>query len=159
MYALTLAERADRRAQWLTRGFRKMHARRRDALFDYWKRRLANDVGAQQLADQVWAQYLARHEPQRNESFTKSGSLARPGDLLAWIIRKVTGVQPGPYCSCRQRQQQMNEWGWKGCFTNRSTILAWIADEAGKRGHVVGRAAALDLLRSAVRELNAQRLR
>jgi hypothetical protein len=51
----------------------------------------------------------------------------------------------------------MNEWGWLGCFHHRSTILTWIGDEAGRRGHTVGRAAALDLLHAAAREFKAQR--
>lgn len=158
MYALTLAERAERRAQWLAKGFRKMHGRGSTALFDYWKKRHATDSAAQQLGDQVWTTYAERHANRAAaEQPAKPGSLARPGDLLAWIIRKVTGIEPGPYCSCRQRQEQMNEWGWLGCFRKRATILTWISDEAGKRGHAIGRAAALDLLRAAVRELKAQR--
>jgi len=156
MYALTLADRQEHRAQWLVRGFKKIHARGKSALFDYWKRRLTEDPDAQQLAQQVWAQYVERHATGSTIP-SKPGSLARPGDLLAWMIHRVTGVNPGPYCSCRQRQQQMNEWGWIGCLRNRATILAWIGDEAGKRGHVLGRAAAIDLLRAAFREWKAQR--
>lgn len=156
IYALTLADRKERRTQWLDRGFNKMHARGNSALFNYWKRRLSEDLDAQELATQVWIQYVERHAS-RNGMPSKPGSLARPGDLLAWMIHRVTGVTPGPACSCRTRQRQMNEWGWIGCLRNRATILAWIGDEAGKRGHQLGRAAALDLLRAAIREWKAQR--
>jgi len=156
MYALTLADRQPRRALWLERGFKKMHARGQSALFNYWKKRLSEDSDAQELANQVWVQYVERHAT-GNGILSKPGSLARPGDLLAWMIHRVTGITPGPACSCRTRQRQMNEWGWLGCLRNRATILAWIGDEAGKRGHHLGRTAALDLLRAALQEWRAQR--
>lgn len=159
MYALTLADRPERRAQWLGKGFRKMHGHGDSALFDYWKKRLAGDLVAQRLAEQVWTTYAERHSIAQSaeQQPAKPGSLAQPGDLLAWIIGRITGIAPGPNCSCKARQRQMNEWGWLGCFKNRATIIAWIGDEAGKRGHAIGRSAAIDLMRAAVRELRRDR--
>lgn len=74
----------------------------------------------------------------------------RPGDTLAWAIHKLTGRMP---CStCRQRQAQMNEWGWRGCFQKRSTIAEWLVQEARARGHEITKARAYSLLRAAIGE-------
>jgi hypothetical protein len=40
IYALTLGERPRTRERWLKKGFKKIHKRGENALFDYWKRRI-----------------------------------------------------------------------------------------------------------------------
>ena len=77
--------------------------------------------------------------------------ITKPGDLLAWTIQRVTKVVPGPNCPCQSRMNQMNEWGWAGCFRHRATILDWIGEEAAKRGHPIGKNQIRDLLRAAWR--------
>ncbi len=51
-----------------------------------------------------------------------------------------------------ERVELMNEWGWVGCISNRSTIADWLAEEAENRGHKIGRRKLIGLFRSAARE-------
>ena len=45
MYALTLGERPRTRERWLKKGFKKIHKRGENALFNYWRRRIeANEA-------------------------------------------------------------------------------------------------------------------
>ncbi|CAN5544289.1 hypothetical protein BH09VER1_BH09VER1_24480 [soil metagenome] len=81
--------------------------------------------------------------------------ITQPGDLLAWGIHRLTGAVPGN-CACNQRRAQMNRWGWAGCLARPATIVTWLAEEAEKRGHVIGRSAAWSVLRAAVQEARSR---
>jgi hypothetical protein len=48
MYFLTLEERPQSREKWIQKGFKKVHARGEDALFQYWKNRIESDPKALQ---------------------------------------------------------------------------------------------------------------
>lgn len=78
--------------------------------------------------------------------------IAKPGDLMAAIIFKVTGQRSGMCGPCAERVRQMNEWGWFRCWLNRKTILRWLAEEAAKRGHPIEEAKLTELLKIAFRE-------
>jgi hypothetical protein len=76
--------------------------------------------------------------------------LNEPGDLLAFVIHKLTGAIP---CGdCLGRKQQMNEWGWIGCMRNHRTIVKWLSEEAERRGHKTDQASIFQLFRVALRE-------
>ena len=75
-----------------------------------------------------------------------------PGGLLHTLIEKLTGETPSPNCSCRARAKRMNAWGWWGCWKHRRTIIGWLVEEAGKRGHTVDRESVAGLLRAGLRE-------
>jgi hypothetical protein len=79
----------------------------------------------------------------------------QPGDLLAVIIFRIT-AEPVRSCVelCPERRAQMNEWGWWKCWCNRKTIIAWLRQEAAKRGHAISDRALLDLIKAAFNELH-----
>lgn len=79
----------------------------------------------------------------------------QPGDLLAWMIRIVTGQSPCPM-RCADRRRQMNAWGWIGCWRHRDEILTWLADEARRRGHDIGNAKLIGLMKAAIAELRKE---
>lgn len=81
----------------------------------------------------------------------------QPGDLLAIVIQKVTGLNKPLSCGCAARQAQMNEWGWLGCLRHRKTIIEWLVQEAARRGHPIESKAAVTFLKAAVREINERR--
>lgn len=58
MHALTLADRPEKREVWLKGGFKKMHARGKDALHSYWKNRVAKSPEDAALFQSVWSKYL-----------------------------------------------------------------------------------------------------
>jgi len=99
---------------------------------------------------------VAGHEPTRRP-LERGRVLARPGDLLAIVIGKITGAHYTHTCDCAQRAAAMNEWGWWGCWTRRQMILGWLREEAAKRGHKVEQGAILELFLAAIRELQARR--
>jgi hypothetical protein len=57
MYSMTLDERPKNRAMWLSRGFKKVHARGHDSLFNYWKKRMRTDLDSLILFENSWAKY------------------------------------------------------------------------------------------------------
>lgn len=75
-----------------------------------------------------------------------------PGDKLHWLIRQITGYDPSSGCLCVPRMQQMNQWGWLGCWRNRTTIYGWLKEEAAKRGVEVTDAKLGSLLKAAFKE-------
>jgi hypothetical protein len=79
-----------------------------------------------------------------------------PGHMFSVIISKLTGLGPCPK-SCRERIQQMNQWGWWKCWSNRQTIAGWLVEEGRKRGHTVTSGSAIDLLRAAFKELRLRK--
>lgn len=81
-----------------------------------------------------------------------------PGGLLKWLIWKITDQIPGN-CQCNQRAEKMKEWGWRGCWKNRKTILEWLAHEAHARGHKIGRARLWSLFRAGYAEFRPKKPR
>lgn len=76
----------------------------------------------------------------------------KPGSLLATAIHHVTKETGTSTCNCTARMNQMNAWGWWGCWRHRRTIAGWLTEEAAKRGHAIGERQALDLLKAAWRQ-------
>jgi hypothetical protein len=59
MYAMTLDQRRKSYAKWRNRGFKKIHKKGENCLFNYWKNKLdAGDNNTQQLLDKHWKNYL-----------------------------------------------------------------------------------------------------
>jgi hypothetical protein len=56
-----------------------------------------------------------------------------PGDVLAAVIRKL-GFSKTCGCGCAAMQDQMNDWGWLGCFERRDDILAFMKTKADTAG-------------------------
>ncbi|MCC6683119.1 MAG: hypothetical protein IT445_19660 [Phycisphaeraceae bacterium] len=113
---------------------------------------------------QAWAaaeQHLAatqrpaRSPQQTQRPHRRKVHVPQPGDLLAWMIRRVTGQPPCPM-RCADRRRQMNEWGWLGCWRHRDEILTWLADEARRRGHDIGNAKLIGLMKAAIAELRKE---
>lgn len=98
-----------------------------------------------------------RRSERANES--RSTSIARPGDLLSWMIFKATGQKAANCGRCRDRIRQMNEWGWIQCFRNRRLIIAWLMHEASLRGINMSGQSAAALFRAAWREYRQTRRR
>lgn len=82
-----------------------------------------------------------------------------PGSVLKVAIRLVTGEQPSSGCGCTDRAEQMNAWGWWGCWKQRKTIAGWLVEEARQRGHTLEADKALPLLLAAWREVRSRRRR
>jgi hypothetical protein len=103
-----------------------------------------------------WGRYtfVGCNDPTRATSPARHSrtSTARPGDLLALLILRVTGQQSGN-CACEQRQQQLNAWGWWQCYRNRTTVIGWLCEEAAKRGHPISADKALSLFKAALLEV------
>lgn len=89
---------------------------------------------------------------------TIAPSIKNPGDLFALIIFKITGQHTANCGVCGRRKKQMNEWGWLGCWRNRKTIIAWLCEEAAKRGHKIDKASMTVLFKAAWKELKQNRL-
>jgi hypothetical protein len=93
-----------------------------------------------------------------NHRVTRPGlSIARPGDLFSIVIFKITGKRAGNCGPCAQHVKDMNKWGWLGCWTHRTEIATWLAEEARRRGHQINQSSALDLLKAAFKELLTNR--
>jgi hypothetical protein len=96
------------------------------------------------------------HPHKASPSRSINSSLFRPGDILAITIRKITGASPCPQ-TCRERIRTMNAWGWWKSWRNREQIATWLAQAARDRGHQITDKIALDLLKSAFKELRDRR--
>jgi hypothetical protein len=60
----------------------------------------------------------------------------RPGDILALVIKKVTGEAAG--CGpCSVWVKKMNDWGWRECWHHRGEIIDRLIEEAARRGHTI----------------------
>lgn len=57
-----------------------------------------------------------------------------PGDELHASIVAWIGEEPTLSCGCGDRIRQMNSWGPDGCREHIEEIVAWMVEEAGKRG-------------------------
>lgn len=90
-------------------------------------------------------------EPEQQYHHGSPELAKEPGSLLKWMIWKLTGVLPCPKCD--RRAQEMNEWGWLGCWRNRRKIYEWLTHEANSRGHQIDEATLQALLLAGLREL------
>lgn len=80
-----------------------------------------------------------------------------PGDIFAFIIRKVTGQT---MCArCRTRRDWMNRAGWVKCWLNRKMIVEWLCEEAEIRGHSIPNKTAMALFKAALKELHQTRIK
>lgn len=79
-------------------------------------------------------------------------AVIQPGSFFSLLIKLVTGEKPVAGCSCRDRSKQMDNWGWRGCWTNRNMVIQWLGQEATKRGHRIGSRPVLSLGLAAVIE-------
>lgn len=70
--------------------------------------------------------------------------MIRPGDLLSYVIRQVTGREP--CAACNSCKAEMNENGWWWCWKNRKRIAAHLAKEANKMGFPASEKSMLRLL-------------
>jgi hypothetical protein len=70
IYALTLGERPRTRERWIKKGFKKIHKRGENALFDYWKRRIETNEADLKYAVEKKLVFLER--------ITGAGKLAPP---------------------------------------------------------------------------------
>lgn len=73
--------------------------------------------------------------------------VSSPGSILHDLIYKATGEQPTtlaekvdpndpkPPCQCQSRMQQMDVWGWRGCWEHRDEICGWLAENAKRLGY------------------------
>ncbi len=77
----------------------------------------------------------------------------QPGSLFSSMIHKITGRYASTCGTCLHRMQEMNSWGWWGCWKQRHTILSWISEEAKKRGHSRSDSELLTIFRAAFSEV------
>jgi hypothetical protein len=78
--------------------------------------------------------------------------ILQPGDMLARLIERMIGEVPGD-CACSSRQEQMNQWGWWGCWKHRNDIIGWLCEEAANRGHETEPVGARALFVAVLKEL------
>lgn len=68
-----------------------------------------------------------------------------PGTHLQWLIAELWLGDGKKSCeACSQRAKQMDDWGVRGCESNRETILGWLREAAAAAG-------VLEKLRAAAR--------
>jgi len=114
-----------------------------------------HEVGRAPVVAVPWGEKPRQHrqapKPRPLPPAVETPRVVRPGDLLARIIHKITGIAPCAPCDARRRQ--MNQWGWWGCWKRRGEISGWIVVEAAKHGRTVESGTALGLLKAAWREV------
>lgn len=93
-----------------------------------------------------------RGAPHECDAGSLLAAICYPGDMLAYLICRVTGFAAREGCGCRARREQMNTWGWVGCWRHRRTIVSWLAAAAKKAGVECPEATLAGLLRAAWRE-------
>ena len=78
---------------------------------------------------------VKRNPSRRKISIGKSRrNLSDPGDALAWLIERVTGLKTGGSCSCESIRKEMNQKGWWWCIKNTFPIWKRVSDSAASRG-------------------------
>lgn len=145
MHALTLRDRrAERRADWLERGFERIH-RREGALLAYRQDRLAKDPGAAALAETIWQEYTTR-----SHGRAKGGDPTGPGSQLKAMLASL-GLRPAPGCRCNARAAEMDARGPDWCERNVGVIVGWLREEAERAGMPFVEIAARLIVRRAIR--------
>ena len=76
-----------------------------------------------------------------------------PGDVVKAVLSWL-GYDAGTDCGCEAMRQQMNEWGWRGCWQRRHWIVAWFKARGKERGVALTAAGLFIELRRAMRERN-----
>lgn len=71
--------------------------------------------------------------------------------LLGWL-----GIKPTANCQCNARARDMDLRGPDWCESNQGEILAWLREEAGRRGLPFVEIAAKSLVRLAIRRARAE---
>jgi len=56
--------------------------------------------------------------------------IPRPDTLLKWAIARATGGSVTHGLACEQRRRKMDEWGWRGCWRERTTVWGWMVKQA-----------------------------
>ena len=79
-----------------------------------------------------------------------------PGTELHRILARW-GIRETSKCACKSREREMNAWGPDKCLERIDRIVDWMAAEAKKRHLPFVRAAAVLLVRRAVRLARARK--
>jgi len=81
-----------------------------------------------------------------------------PGTELKGLL-KLIGITSSPNCSCNARAKQMDEWGADECERRMPEILAWLEQEATRRGLPFVRFAAEQAVKLAIRRARKNAVR
>lgn len=79
---------------------------------------------------------------------------AGPGTELKKLLRLVQ-LEASPTCSCNARAAQMDIWGPDECERRMDEIVGWLEEEAQNRRLLFVRAAAVQVVRLAIRRARA----
>jgi hypothetical protein len=88
----------------------------------------------------------------------KAPADAGPGTELKGLL-KLIGITSSPNCSCNARAKQMDEWGADECERRMPEILAWLEQEATRRGLPFVRFAAEQAVKLAIRRARKNAVR
>ena len=80
-----------------------------------------------------------------------------PGNVLKSLIALI-GIPQTSSCGCSGMQQQMNQWGYIGCWQHKDDIVAWLVAKAKEHNMVVQSETVHGLLAAAAREWTKERL-
>lgn len=75
-----------------------------------------------------------------------------PGDLIA-IITKQLKFSVGGCGTCEAYRQQMNKWGWWGCWKKREQITKWLVSKAKEKNINIANETMMGLFKTAIKEL------
>lgn len=105
----------------------------------------------------LMSEHIEIKNPTRPAETPSKPSSLRPGDVLSYAIQAVTG-KPAATCGpCAAHVRKLNNRGWLWMIANRATVAQWLAEGAKRRGHVIDKGSALELLAVAVREIKQRR--
>jgi hypothetical protein len=71
------------------------------------------------------------------------------GSILKSLLKKI-GITATPNCSCNRRAAEMDKLGPQWCRDNMDKIVAWLKEEAARRGLPFIEAAARQLVKLAI---------
>jgi hypothetical protein len=108
--------------------------------------------------DDVWVEVDTQHPAYPRVSLATQQPVtvdpaplaAGPGTELKGLL-KLIGITSSPTCSCNARAKQMDEWGPDECERRMPEILAWLEQEATRRGLPFVRFAAEQAVKLAIR--------
>jgi hypothetical protein len=108
------------------------------------------------LSDEIEDWLCKRLAPDSQDALCTGGTRAvvmQPGDLLAILLKKITGKNAATCGQCAVRMQKMNSWGWLECWVRRHEIIGWLSEEAASRGHPISEDAVWSLFKAGWHEL------